>query len=308
MTTYQFQNRALVVADEAMERTIHLAVRAAKSSASVLVVGESGTGKELVARFIHEKSTRAGAPFVSVNCAAIPEGLMEAELFGYERGAFTGAVQRRIGKFEQATRGTLLLDEVSEMPVTLQAKLLRVLQEGEIDRLGGSAAVPIDTRIIATTNRDPLKLIASGSFREDLYFRLNVFRIECVPLRDRPGAVAALAEAFLRQAAIRHGESGYRLSPAALARLEAYRWPGNIRELQNAIERACLLSDSGTVEPKDFDLSSAPMAAGGISLADVERGHILGVLGNLSGNRTEAAKVLGISTRTLRNKLKEYSA
>jgi transcriptional regulator with PAS, ATPase and Fis domain len=305
-----FQNRTLLVADDSMKRTLDLALRAAVTSLPVLIVGESGTGKELVARFIHERSPRVKDSFVSVNCAAIPDGLMEAELFGFERGAFTGAIFQKIGKFERANQGTLLLDEISEMSVPLQAKLLRVLQESEVDRLGGKDSVPINTRVIATTNRDPLSLISDGSFREDLYYRLNVVRIECAPLRGRIEAIVALAEEFLTQSAERQGRGLMELSDAAMEKICEHSWPGNIRELQNAIERAVLMTDGDVIESHRFEgllgHSKQIKRADDSTLSELEQEHILNVLEVSNGNRTHAAKKLGISVRTLRNKIKEY--
>jgi two-component system response regulator FlrC len=294
-----------------MEKTLELASRAARSSMPVLVVGPSGTGKELIARFIHERGERARKPFLSINCAAIPEGLMEAELFGYERGAFTGAVAQRIGRFERASGGTLLLDEVSEMPVHLQAKLLRVLQEGEIDRLGGSHPIPIRTRIIATTNVEPLELIRKEAFRADLFYRLNVIRIDCAPLSGRPEAIATLAVELLRKACDAAGSGPKRLAPGALEKLCAYGWPGNVRELQNALERAVLLSDSETVSEEQLDLRALHLPepeSTPVDLAGLEQKHILSMVEQTQGNRTEAARRLGISVRTLHNKLKAFGS
>lgn len=310
MTILRFRNRTLIVADEAMKKTIELASRAAQSSFPVLLCGESGTGKELIARYIHEKSSRSDFPFVSINCAAIPEGLLEAELFGYERGAFTGAVARHLGKFERANRGTLLLDEISEMPVHLQTKLLRVLQEEEVDRLGGGRPIQVNVRIIATTNRDPLRLIAEQKFREDLFYRLNVIRIDCTPLRGREMAIVLLAREFLKQSAFQHGRQAVSLSVQAQETLQAHLWPGNVRELQNAIERAVFLCEGETLECEHFEQLFS-MHGDGVgqakgSLAAVERQHILRILGATCGNRTDAARILGITTRTLRNKLREY--
>lgn len=309
MTVLRFQDRCLCVADELMRKTLDLAARAAKSAVPVLICGESGTGKELVARYIHEKSARHRRSFVTINCAAIPEGLLEAELFGHERGAFTGAVNSHLGKFERASQGTLLLDEISEMPLMLQAKLLRVLQEGEVDRLGGSAPVRIDTRVVATTNRDPGELIGSGRFREDLYYRLNVVRIECAPLRGRREAITGLAETLLQEIAKSHGTESPRLSSESIARILDYEWPGNVRELQNVIYRAFLLSDGGVIAPDalSFDRSDRGEAASRpLTMDEVERRHILDVLSAAKGNRTRAAEWLGISVRTLRNKLKAW--
>lgn len=294
-----------------MRQTLDLATRAAKANATVLISGESGTGKELIARYIHEKSRRSHQPFVSVNCAAIPEGLMEAELFGYEKGAFTGAVQMRVGKFERANGGTLLLDEVSEMPIHLQAKLLRVLQEGEVDRLGGREPVRINARIIATTNRDLRDLLAEGKFREDLYYRLNVFRIECLSLRGRPEAIEQLSQEFVRQSAENQGRDSIVFSTAAMEKLKTHLWPGNIRELQNMIERAVLLCDGPKIQPEHLEIGTLSPREATLpteSLASVEQAHIMRVLNKTLGNRTEAARMLGISVRTLRNKLKEYEA
>ncbi len=308
MKTVEFRNRAIVVGDSLMQNTLSLAARAALSNMPVLITGPSGTGKELIARFIHEKSARSSNAFVSVNCAALPEGLMEAELFGYERGAFTGAIAQRIGRFERASGGTLLLDEVSEMPVHLQAKLLRVLQEGEIDRLGGSHPVPIRTRIIATTNVDPLELIRREAFRADLFYRLNVIRIDCQPLVGRLEAIDCLSERFLLKAGQDSGCEVKRLSDKAKEKLRDHSWPGNVRELQNAIERAALLSDHPVIGPEHLDLRSMSVGSGEdpTDLGQLEQRAILSTLDKTSGNRSEAARRLGISVRTLRNKLKEF--
>jgi transcriptional regulator with PAS, ATPase and Fis domain len=311
-TTLELQDRFFVIADESMERTIDSAARAARTGAPVLICGESGTGKELIARFIHEKSQRQKGPFLSINCAAIPEGLIEAELFGYEKGAFTGAIQQRIGKFERASHGTFLLDEVSEMPIHLQAKLLRVLQEGEIDRIGGAGSVRVQTRIIATTNREPLDLIRRSVFRQDLFYRLNVLRVDCPPLRGRKSAIKRLAGEFVRR-------SPYRelfpkepvITDETMRKLMDYSWPGNVRELQNVIERAIINSDGGPLGPELFQLAGSYDAAmpGPVdSLSSLEQSHIEGMLEKAAGNRTEAARRLGISVRTLRNKLKIYGA
>lgn len=312
MTNLYFQNRLLVVADESMQKTLNLALKAAQSTLPVLISGESGTGKELIARFIHEKGARSAGPFISVNCAALPETLIESELFGYERGAFTGAVGQRIGKFERANGGTLLMDEVSEMPYGLQAKLLRVLQEGEIDRLGSRDTIGIDCRIIATTNRDPIQMIEEEKFREDLYYRLNVIRIECVPLRRRPIAIIKLAHEFIRQACLRDHKNEVFLSEAAIKKLVQHEWPGNIRELQNVMERAVLLTDGTLIEEDSLQfmdqLKRRSETTESTLLSDLEQSHILKVLEMNHGNRSNAAKTLGISVRTLRNKLKEYSA
>lgn len=303
----RFHNRRLVIADDVMIGAIDLAGRAAKLNSPVLLYGESGTGKELIARYIHEKSQRSSGPFVSVNCAAVPEGLLEAEFFGFERGAFTGAISRKVGKFELATNGTLLLDEISEMPLSLQAKLLRVLQEGEVDRLGGNDPIRVNCRIIATTNRDPQELLGEKTFREDLYYRLNVIRIDCAPLKGRTEAIEALAQEFLRRSAESQGMGDLHLTESAVQALREYAWPGNIRELQNAIERAVWLADGKAIEPSHFGLNAiAARGAVGDRLSEVEKKHILTTIELSHGNRSEAAERLGITTRTLRNKLKEY--
>lgn len=306
-----FHKRSLVVADAAMASTLEAATRAARTSFPVFLCGESGTGKELVARYIHEKSDRRHGPFVSVNCAAVPEGLMEAEFFGFERGAFTGAIAQRIGKFERANQGTLLLDEISEMPIGLQAKLLRVLQEGEIDRLGGREPIAINCRIIATTNREPRELIRAERFREDLYYRLNVVRIDCAPLKGRDEAIVALARQFLDSAAQAQGFGETHLSTAAEAILVGYDWPGNVRELQNTIERAVMSADGGTVgaehlPPLHGRIVGDTETPATTNLAQLEKHYILKTLTQTGGNRTEAADLLGISSRTLRNKLRDY--
>lgn len=309
MTILRFASKALVIADDAIEKVLEQARRAAQSGAPVLIYGESGTGKELIARFIHQCSARKERSFVSVNCAAIPETLMEAEFFGFERGAFTGAFNQRIGKFERAQGGTLLLDEVSEMPVTLQSKLLRVLQEGEIDRLGGRETVPVDCRVIATTNRDLGQRIREKAFRSDLFYRLNVLSITCPPLRGRPSAIETLALAFLEQACERHTRSLVKLTDKAMQMLVGYAWPGNVRQLQNVIERAVVNSDASEIDCRDLHLEEAveeTTSARNDSLASLEQDHILRVLKKTGGNREEAAGLLGITSRTLRTKLRLY--
>jgi DNA-binding NtrC family response regulator len=280
-----------------------------------------------MARHLHAKSRRAAQSFVSVNCAAIPENLLESELFGHEKGAFTGAVARRVGKFEEANGGTLLLDEISEMDPRLQAKLLRAIQEREIDRVGGTQPIKIDIRLIATTNRDLIAEVRAGRFREDLYFRLNVMTLKLPPLRERPKDIALLAEHFVRKYAEANGVTPRVLSPAALDILRAHAWHGNVRELENTMHRAVLLARGESVGPEAIMLSAgtreevpapAPSsnAAGlaasraalvGRTVADVERDLILDTLHHCLGNRTHAANILGISIRTLRNKLKLYS-
>ena len=324
-------HRELVWRDAAMEQVMKLAQQIATSEASVLVTGESGTGKEVLARFVHTHSNRANKPFICVNCAAIPENLLESELFGHEKGSFTGAVARRIGKFEEATGGTLLLDEISEMDVRLQAKLLRAIQERVIDRVGGTRPVPVDIRIIATSNRNLAEAAREGKFREDLLFRLNVVNLKIPPLRERPTDVIELAQFFAKKYADANGVPVRPLSADARKALSLHRWPGNVRELENTIHRAVLLS-TGVEIGADGILTSdgarldqarpgmgaaahAAMAAEqvtrnlvGRTVADVERDLILETLKHCLGNRTHAANILGISIRTLRNKLNEYSA
>ncbi|MDO9338404.1 MAG: sigma-54-dependent Fis family transcriptional regulator [Caulobacteraceae bacterium] len=321
-------NRPMVARDPIMETVIKLADQIAPSDASILITGESGVGKEVMARYVHTKSRRAAKPFISVNCAAIPENLLESELFGHEKGAFTGAVARRVGKFEEADGGTLLLDEISEMDARLQAKLLRAIQEREIDRVGGSKPVKVNIRILATSNRDLAQAVKEGTFREDLLYRLNVVNLRLPPLRERPGDIAALCDHFLKKYAKANGMPERPLAAEARRRLAAHRWPGNVRELENAMHRAVLLSTGPEIEefairlPDGQPLSPAPdvavargasMAAEAVSrtlvgqtVAEVEQQLILDTLSHCSGNRTHAATILGISIRTLRNKLKEY--
>jgi two-component system, response regulator FlrC len=322
-------NRPLVARDPAMQQVLGLAEQVAPSEASILITGESGVGKEVMARYIHQKSRRATRPFISVNCAAIPENLLESELFGHEKGAFTGAVARRIGKFEEADGGTLLLDEISEMDARLQAKLLRALQEREIDRVGGSKPVKVNIRILATSNRDLAAAVRSGEFREDLFYRLNVMNLRLPSLRERPGDVIALAEHFIKKYAAANGVPERPLSVTARQRLLSHRWPGNVRELENAMHRAVLLCSGEEIEefairlPDGQPMSAAPDAQTartasiaaeaatrgfvGQTVAQVEQALIIDTLSHCLGNRTHAANILGISIRTLRNKLKEYS-
>jgi DNA-binding NtrC family response regulator len=322
-------DRPLIARDPAMQSVLALAEQVAPSDASILITGESGVGKEVMARYIHQKSRRATRPFISVNCAAIPENLLESELFGHEKGAFTGAVARRIGKFEEADGGTLLLDEISEMDGRLQAKLLRALQEREIDRVGGSRPVKVNIRILATSNRDLAAAVKSGQFREDLFYRLNVMSLRLPPLRERPGDVIALAEHFVKKYASANGMPERPLSTVARQRLLTHRWPGNVRELENAMHRAVLLSSGPEIEeiairlPDGQPMSAAPDALTartaslaaeaasrgfvGQTVAAVEQMLIIDTLSHCLGNRTHAANILGISIRTLRNKLKEYS-
>ena len=315
------ESHALIFRDATMIATVRRAEQVARSEASILISGESGTGKEVLARHIHRRSRRAAGNFVALNCAAIPENLLESELFGHEKGAFSGAVARRIGKFEAADGGTLLLDEISEMDVRLQAKLLRALQEREIDRLGGSAPVKVNVRILATTNRELAAEVTRGTFREDLYFRLNVVSVAVPPLRRRPEDIAALSEHFARRYAELNGFPFRPISAMAALRLAAHAWRGNVRELENTIHRAVLLAEGSEIGPAAIELpgqvapaasaESAPLGITGLvgrRMEDVERDLILETLGHTLGNRTHAATILGISIRALRNKLRDYAA
>lgn len=320
-----------------MAQTLKMAEQIAPSDASVLITGESGTGKEVIARYIHNKSQRASKPFIAVNCAAIPANLMESELFGHEKGAFTGALSRRIGKFEEASNGTLLLDEISEMDIGLQAKLLRAIQEREIDRVGGSKPIKINIRILATSNRDLMAEVKKGTFREDLYFRLNVINIAIPSLRNRLDDIAPLAEFFIEKYSKANGMPSRKLDQGAVAKLRAYNWPGNVRELENIMHRSVLMAQGNFIDasaimlPVSVTPQAAPAAAPSFAAApsaapatsssvadakrnelvgrtveDVERELIIDTLDHCLGNRTQAAQILGISIRTLRNKLKIY--
>lgn len=301
--------RQLVGESEPFRAIMDMIAMVAPTRATVLLQGESGTGKELFARAVHDQSPRADGPFITINCAAVPEGLVESALFGHEKGAFTGATVRTAGAFERAHLGTLLLDEISEMRLDLQAKLLRVIQEQEFERVGGSQPIKVDVRIIATTNRDLKAAVDEGRFRSDLYYRLNVMPIRTIPLRERREDIPRLAHHFLQ-----HAGEGLTISPAALQLLVAADWPGNVRELANAIERAAILSRNRTLEPHHFvDLAGASPApaTNGSDLFDldvIERDTIVRALTATRGNRTRAAKLLGISERTLRNKLNGKNA
>jgi len=321
---------ALIFKDPKMADMIRLADQVAPSDASILITGESGTGKEIMARYLHKKSLRRDNPFISVNCAAIPEHLLESELFGHEKGAFTGAVARRIGKFEEADGGTLLLDEISEMDLRLQAKLLRAIQEREIDRVGGKAPVKVNIRIIATSNRDLQGDARAGRFREDLFYRLNVVNLKLPPLRERPADILALAEHFGDRYAKANGLPVKPISLEARRFLTRHNWIGNVRELENTMHRAVLLAigpeiDVEAIRLPDGSRHDEPAATFGVAqkaaiaadaanrsfigrtVAEVEQDLILNTLDHCLGNRTHAANILGISIRTLRNKLKEYS-
>ena len=303
----------LIAQSPAMHTVLDLVARVAPTDATVLIQGESGTGKEVIAKAIHHASARAARPFVAINCGAVPETLLESELFGYVRGAFTGAGVSKLGLFEEADGGTLFLDEIAEMPPALQVKLLRALQSGEIRRLGATQAATIDVRVIAATHGDLAALISQGSFREDLFYRLNVIQVALPPLRDRREDLPALAEHFLTRAATKLNRE-LRLSPPALERLLRYPWPGNVRELENAIERAAILARNTIVDVEDLpphvsaglQLGPSPALPRQISLADAERIHILQTLERFGGNHSGAAEALGIGRTTLWRKLKEY--
>jgi DNA-binding NtrC family response regulator len=337
---------ALIGRSPAMVRLRQLIERVAPTDATVLVTGESGTGKEMIAREFYRRSPRRSQPFIKVNCAAVSQTLIESEFFGHERGAFTGATERREGRFELANQGTLLLDEVSEIPLSLQAKLLRVLQEREFERVGGNRTIKVNVRIIATSNRDLLSYVEKGDFRQDLYYRLNVFPVHVPALRERADDVLLLADHFLRRFSRKHGIKVAGFSDSARAAMMAYRWPGNVRELQNTVERAVILTESGRVVtaptlglPGDLSFaedepvvpgpafdpyaderpgvpsgaatteSASPAVSNGqgvIKLDELEKQAIRAALRQTAGNRTQAAAALGISIRTLRNKLQEY--
>ena len=302
--------RRIVTRAPALQRILAVAAGVAASRAPILLEGESGTGKELVARYVHAAGPRRSQAFVAINCAALPRELLESELFGHERGAFTGATARKLGKFELAHGGTLLLDEVSEMEPALQAKLLRVLQEHEVDRVGGLRPVAIDTRVIATTNRPLRALVASGAFRRDLYYRLNVIPLTLPPLRSRREDIDALIDHFCRRFA-----AGQPLTVEAAARayLKRQPWPGNVRELEHVIERGALLATGGVITAADVQIDEEPLAEpatsgslAGLTVHEVERRLIMETLRRTNNNRSRAAEMLGISVRTLRNKLAEY--
>ncbi|WP_347888043.1 sigma-54 dependent transcriptional regulator [Nitrosomonas europaea] len=313
LLTVSDEDESEIVAEDPRTLTLlSLAKKVAATSATVMLTGESGSGKEVLARFIHRHSPRASRPFVAINCAAIPENLLESTLFGYEKGSFTGASQAQAGKFEQANGGTLLLDEISEMPLGLQAKLLRVLQEREVERIGGSKPVKLDIRLIATSNRDMPAYVQEGRFREDLYYRLNVFPLEILPLRERLQDIVPLAQRILDRSAPRCV-----LAQSAIRSLERYTWPGNVRELENVIQRAMILA-TGSIEAEHLNLpgSSArdtfrgeAQREGDSPLRDIkslERDHILQTLAAVNGSRKLAVQKLGISERTLRYKLQQY--
>lgn len=330
------EEQGVIAEDGASRDMFAMARRVAQTDATVLLTGESGVGKEVVARFIHQNSARNKGPFVAINCAAIPDSLLEATLFGYEKGAFTGAQQAQPGKFEQAQNGTLLLDEVTEMPLGLQAKLLRVLQEREVERVGGKKPVALDIRIIATSNREMQEAVARGVFREDLFYRLNVFPVAIPSLRERPLDILPIARHFMVEHGVRFGRSGMVLSEAAECALTRHVWPGNVRELENVMQRALILAPGEKIEAGHLNLpmdetetpeapdapapqpraasaparnteeqGAAPAAEPG-NVKDIEREHILKVLAEVGGSRKLAVERLGISVRKLRYKLQEY--
>ena len=307
--------KKIVTQNEEMKKLLKFAENVAYSKSTVLIMGETGTGKELFARYIHQCSPRAGKAFMAVNCAALPEGLLESELFGHEKGSFTGATENKEGKFQQAHQSSLLLDEITEMGLPLQAKLLRVLQEHEVDKVGGKAPIPVDVRVIATTNSDVRRRIQDQEFREDLYYRLNVIPLNLIPLRERKDDIPILAEHFMNQFCQENSRSPVKMDPATLALLKKYSWPGNIRELGNIIERTCLMCQGDTLLPAhlffdDEPLSSGKNAAGARltgTISEMEKELILQTLKEFSDNKTKAAESLGISIRTLRNKLNEYN-
>jgi DNA-binding NtrC family response regulator len=314
----------LVGQSPAMQQVYSLIRQVAPSKAAVFITGESGTGKELVARAIHALSPRSSGPFVAVNCAAVPETLMESELFGHERGAFTGAVERRIGCFELAHGGTLLLDEIGDMPVATQAKLLRVLEDARVRRLGGKSEIVVDVRVIASTNKELEEALRKGELREDLYYRLNVFRIELPPLRARKEDLPVLCEALLSALNNKHGCRVSDIDPAAIKRLMQYDWPGNVRELRNVLERAVVVAGEGTITPAHlparFGISTTPKLSEpgenkefltlqvGTTVDEAEKALIFRTLEHTKNNKTRTAEILGISLKTLHNKLKEYGS
>ncbi len=306
--------KRIVTQNEEMKKLLQFTENVSYSKSTVLIMGETGTGKELFARYIHQCSPRSEKPFMAVNCAALPEGLLESELFGHEKGSFTGATENKEGKFELANNSSLLHDEVTEMSPPLQAKLLRVLQEHEVDKIGGRAPIPVDVRVIATSNRDIRKRIQDQEFREDLYYRLNVVPINLIPLRERIDDIPVLVENFINQFCQENGKSSIKVDSATLTLLKKYRWPGNIRELGNIVERSCLMCQGDTMLPSHlfFDKElhrnekEAPRMSG--TIYEMEKELIMQTLEEVSGNKTKAADSLGISIRTLRNKLNEYNS
>ena len=306
-------DKVFITQDGALLKTLEIARKVAPSMASILITGESGTGKELLAAFIHTHSQRNSEPYVAINCAALPEQLAESELFGHEKGSFTGAITRKIGKFESAGKGTLVLDEITEMTLPLQAKLLRALQEREIVRVGSNRPISIEARVIAISNRRIKEAVSSGNFREDLYYRLNVIPLTIPPLRERKIDIPLLAKSFLQRFSSQNGKKMDRISEGAMELLMHRDWPGNVRELENAIERGVLIGSGETLMPEDLildtgpsNLSAAVSPTAGMTVREMEKQLITNTLQSVNDNRTHAAKMLGISIRTLRNKLNEY--
>ncbi len=303
-----WHRRLILTESPRMESLLALARRVGRTEASVLIQGETGTGKEMLARFIHDASPRSSGPFVAVNCCALPENLVESELFGHERGAFTGAVGRRAGRFEVASGGTLVLDEVSEIPLPVQAKLLRVLQEHEVHRVGTSHPMKVDVRVIAISNRDLRREVQAGRFRQDLFYRLNVVNLVLPPLRERVGDIPLLCRHFLQKYAVAYGSRAESFAADAMARLLSHSWPGNVRELENAVQGATIFCADReiTADRLVLDGLSAESAPVGPTVVDMEKDLILSTLKRLNGNRTHTAKALGVSVRTIRNRLREY--
>ena len=306
-------DRPFLAENPLMIRLLKMAETIAASQATILIEGESGTGKECLARLIHRRSPRAHRPFIAINCAAVPESLLESELFGYEKGAFTGAHAKRLGRFLLAQSGTLVLDEISDMPLALQVKLLRVIQEREIEPLGANKAVPLDIRVIATSNRPLSEEVKAGRFREDLYYRVNGFCLRIPSLRERRSDIPLLVDHFIKKGAIRNRRSPVSMSQQALATLMQQTWRGNVRELETVVERALLLADGGKILEEHLLLEEATpliaplsVSSEGVTLWEAERRLILETLERTAGNRTHAAQSLGISIRTLRNKIREY--
>jgi DNA-binding NtrC family response regulator len=311
--TRRSDGKAFITQDKALGGVLEIAKKVAPSAATILVTGESGTGKERLAAFIHANSSRRNEPYLAINCAALPEQLAESELFGHEKGAFTGALSRKIGKFEAAGKGTLVLDEITEMALPLQAKLLRALQEREIVRLGNNRPIPIHARVIAISNQNMKKAVHSGVFREDLYYRLNVIPLTIPPLRQRKNDIPLLANHFLNRFSSQNTKKVAHISNPAMDLLLAQPWPGNVRELENTIERGVLIGSGETLLPEDLILEAAfgdrsrqPSLTAGVTVREMEKELIFNTLDAVNDNRTHAAKMLGISIRTLRNKLNEY--
>jgi DNA-binding NtrC family response regulator len=307
------RERRIITQNKKMLELIKFVENISYSKSTVLIMGDTGTGKEMFARYIHQMSPRSQKPFMAVNCAALPEGLLETELFGHEKGAFTGAIERKDGKFELANKGTLLLDEVTEMSLPLQAKLLRVLQEHEIDKVGGSRSIPVDVRVVATTNRDIKERIRENQFREDLYYRLNVIPLKLIPLRDRIDDIQTLVEHFIEKHSVDLNKNISHIAKETIELLKKYSWPGNVRELENIIERATLMCHENTLLPshlffdeEDIHIETRPLEKFKGTIHDMEKELITQTLEEVNGNKTKAAENLGISIRTLRNKLASY--